>query len=83
MLGNFSCFCCHLLTFFENRLFQNILQSVKLLNSDQDPHSVYPDLSINYLQGSSADDKVAVEGLNKCLFKRSLISVTINYKKAI
>ena len=25
MLGNFSCFCCSLLTFFQNQLFQNIL----------------------------------------------------------
>ena len=25
MLGNFSCFCCRLLTFFQNKIFQNIL----------------------------------------------------------
>ena len=43
MLGNCSCFCCHLLTFFIitlfKKLFQEHYQSVSL-GPDQDQHSV-------------------------------------------
>ena len=28
MLGNFSCFCCRLLTFFQNKLFQKVLSGI-------------------------------------------------------
>ena len=47
MLGNFSCFCCCLLT-FQNQLFKKNLQehyeSVNGLGPDQDQPSVGPDL---------------------------------------
>ena len=42
MLGNFSCFCCCLLIFFQNKRFQEIFRennqsvTVKSLDPDQD-----------------------------------------------
>ena len=61
MLGNFSCFFCHLLTFFKNNFFQKNL-SGKLsvsnhLDPDRDRRFVVPDLGPNYLRRLSADDK--------------------------
>ena len=54
MLGNLSCFCCRLLTFFQNKLFKKKFfqehdQSVK--------HSVGPDLGPNCFQRLSTEDK--------------------------
>ena len=44
MLGNFSCFCCRLLTFFKKTLsenyFRNTIRVSISLNPDQDRHSV-------------------------------------------
>ena len=58
MLGNFSCFCCHLSTFFKinffKNSFRNIIRVSNALDSDQDQHS---DLGQNCLQWLSADDK--------------------------
>ena len=60
MLGNFSCFCCRLLTFFKNKFFKKFFQehyqSVSLV-PDQDRRSVGPDLGPYCLQRLSADDK--------------------------
>ena len=54
MLGNFSCFCRCLLTFFKinslKRFFQEHLRSVKQLGSRSGRHFVHPDLDPNYLQ---------------------------------
>ena len=53
MLGNFSCFCCHLLTFFKTNFLeknQKHFKSIKSLDQDQDRHSVCPDLGPNCLQ---------------------------------
>ena len=49
MLGNFSCFCCRLLTFFKNGLFQKNLSGTLIrvsncLDPDQDRQNVGPDL---------------------------------------
>ena len=48
MLGNFSCFCCRLLTFqiylFQKNYFRNTIRVSKMLDQDQDRHSVGPDL---------------------------------------
>ena len=68
MLGNFSCFCCRLPTFFFPKLtfqktsFRNTIRVPKKLEPDQDRHFhfVGPDLDSNCLQWFlSADDKVA------------------------
>ena len=62
MLGNFSCFCCHLPTFFINNFFQknyfrNTDRVSNGLDPDQDQHCVGPDLGPNYLQRLSAGDR--------------------------
>ena len=61
MLGNFSCFCCHLLTFFKinyfKEFFRNTVRVLNGLDPDQDRHYVSPDLCPNCLQKLSADDK--------------------------
>ena len=58
MLGNFSCFCCQLLSFSKNKLFQNIV-SGPLSDPDQDQCSdqcsVSPDLGLNSFKRLSAD----------------------------
>ena len=72
MLGNFSCFCCHLLTFFKinffKKNFQEYYQSIKYqriksLDPGQDPGQDQqffgPDLGPNYMQRLSADNIVA------------------------
>ena len=64
MLGNFSCFCCRLLTFFSKltfskNFFRNTIRVSNGLDPDQDRHSVGPDLSPNSLQRLSTDDKAA------------------------
>ena len=51
MMGNFSCFCCRLLTFFKIKRISNGL------DPDQDRRSVGPDLDPNCLQMLSADAK--------------------------
>ena len=56
MMGNCSCFCCHLLTFFRIIFFQKILpkNTVRVSNSldpDQDRRSFGPDLGPNCLKG--------------------------------
>ena len=62
MLGNFSCFCCRLQTFFKINFFINFFQehyqSVNGLYPDEDQHSFSPDLGPNCLQRLSAEDKV-------------------------
>ena len=57
MLGNFSCFCCHLPTFFKCNFLKNTIRVSNSLNPDQDQHFVSPDLGPNCLQRISADDK--------------------------
>ena len=64
MLGNYTCFCCCLQTFFFKikinrfeKFFQEHYQSVKMLDPDQDQLNVGPDLGPNCLQRLSADDK--------------------------
>ena len=61
MLGNFSCFCCRLLTFYKinflKKNFRNTFRVSNNLDPDQDRHSVGPDLDPNCLQRLSADDK--------------------------
>ena len=61
MLGNFSCFCSHLLTFskltFSQNSFRNTIRVSNSLDSEQDRHSVGPDLRPNCLQRLSVDDK--------------------------
>ena len=60
MLGNFSCFCCHLLTFFKSQLFKKILSDIRLSNSldtDQERKKIGPDLCPNCLQRLLADGK--------------------------
>ena len=61
VLSNFSCFCCRLLTFLKNQLFQkNYFRSTfsvsNGLDQDQDRHSVSLDLGPNCLQRLPADD---------------------------
>ena len=56
MLGNFTCFCCRLLTSFQNCLFQKMLSGTHAirvsndLGPDQDRHSVGPGLGPNCLE---------------------------------
>ena len=61
MLGNFSYFCYHLLTFFhfffQKNSFRNTIRVSNNLDLDQDRYSVGPDLGPNCLQRLSADDK--------------------------
>ena len=61
MLGNFSCFCCLLLTFFiSNFLKKSSMKTIRVSNGfgpDQDGHFVGPDPDHNCLQMLSADDK--------------------------
>ena len=57
MLSHFSCFCCCLLTFFQNkRFFQEQNQSVKQFGS-RSGHFVSPDLGPKSLQRLSVDNK--------------------------
>ena len=48
MLGNFSCFCCLLLTVFKinflKKSFRNTIRVTNSLGPDHDRHSVGPDL---------------------------------------
>ena len=48
MLGNFSCFCCRLLTFFKisfsKNSFRNTIRVSKGSDPNQDRHSFGPDL---------------------------------------
>ena len=37
MLGNFSCFCCHLPTFFINIFFQKIISGALIVSNGLDP----------------------------------------------
>ena len=67
MLGNFSCFCCGLLTFFKlnffNKIFSGTLPECQnSLDPDQDIYSVGPDLGPNCLQRLSGDDKSSLVG---------------------
>ena len=62
ILGNFSCFCCRLITLFHYELFsknsfKNKIRVSNELDPDQDRHSVSPDWDSNCLQRLSADDK--------------------------
>ena len=60
MLGNFSCFCCRLQTFFKinffKKSFRNTIRLSNGLDPDQDCHVISPDLGPNCLQRLSADD---------------------------
>ena len=62
MLGNFSCLCCRLLTFFKiffvKNDFRNTIRVLSGLDPDQDRCFVGPDLGPNCLQRLSADAKV-------------------------
>ena len=67
MLGNFSSFCCRLLTFFKitfsKNSFKNTISVSNALESDQDPHSVSSDLGPNCSQRLLADDqKLSLQG---------------------
>ena len=69
MLGNFSCFCCRLLTFFSKLIFKkNSFRSTigvsNGLDPDQDQLNISPDLGPNYLQRLSADDESLLERLD-------------------
>ena len=62
MLGNFSCFGCHLLLFFSEiffskKSFRTTLRVSNSLNPDQDRCFVGPHLGPNCSQMLSADDK--------------------------
>ena len=65
MLGNFSCFCCRLLTFFkiyqnlifQKKIFQEHYQCDRCVDPDQDQHFVWPDLGPYFLQRLAADNK--------------------------
>ena len=57
MLGNFSGFCCHLLTFSKNSS-RNTISVPNGLDTDQDRQNVGPDLGQNCLVRLSADEKV-------------------------
>ena len=61
MPANFSCFYCHLQTFFIihffKQSFQNTIRVSSSLDPDHDQHSVCPDLGPNCLHRLSADDK--------------------------
>ena len=63
MLGNFSCFCCHLLTFFFNsrNSFRNTIRVLNGLDKDQNRCSqlLSSNLGPNCLKRLSPDDKVA------------------------
>ena len=63
MLGNFSCFCCCLLTFFKitfsKNSFKNIIRVSNGLDPDQDRYYVSPDLDPNCLQSYQQMTKVA------------------------
>ena len=58
MLGNFSCLCCCLLTFFKINFFKNSFRNINRvsysLDRDQDLRSVGPDLGPKCLQRLSA-----------------------------
>ena len=61
MLGNFSCFCCHLLIFFKINLsknsFRNTIRVLNCLDPDQERCFVSTYLGPNCLQRLSADGK--------------------------
>ena len=50
MLGNISCLCCPLLTFFKMNFFEKLFQKISL-DPDQDGQSVGPDLGPNCFEG--------------------------------
>ena len=60
-LGNFSCFCCLMLTFLKlsisNTYFRNAISVLNSLDPDQGQHSVCPDVRPNCLKRLSGDDK--------------------------
>ena len=56
MLGNFSCFCCHLQTSLKN-YFKNTIRVSNSLEPDQARYSVWPDQGPNWLQRLSVDEK--------------------------
>ena len=64
MLGNFSCFCYRLLTFFKINLkkFSDTIRLSNSLDPDQDQRSVCPDLGPDCFQRLSADEKVPKQG---------------------
>ena len=56
ILGNFSCFCCRLLTqLFQKNSFRNTISVSKSFDLTE------PDLGQNCLQRISADDKLPLE----------------------
>ena len=61
ILGNFSCFCCRLLTLFKidlfEKFFRNTIRVSNGFDSDQGRHSASPDLCPNCLQRLSTDGK--------------------------
>ena len=85
MLGNFSCFCCCLLSFskstFSKNSFRNTLTVSNGLDPDQDQHSVEHDLEPNCLQKLSAEDKVASSMVRVKITLLSHLSMSL-YRKA-
>ena len=61
MLGNFSCFCCHLLTFSKIKVFKksfrNTIRVSNRLDPDRAQQNVGPDLGPICLQRLSEDNK--------------------------
>ena len=60
MMGNFSCVCCRLLTFFKinfkKKSFTSTIRLSNGLDPDEERPSVGPDLGPNCLQRISEDD---------------------------
>ena len=63
MLGNFSCFCCQLLTFSKLTIskisFRNTIRVSNRLDQDQDRHNFGPDLGPIVSKGYQQMTKVA------------------------
>ena len=81
MLGNFSCLCCHLPTFFkinffEKKSFRNTIIVSNILDPDQDRHSVGPNLGPNCLQMLSIRRQVTAreESLHNTAHRQASIS---------
>ena len=74
MLGKFSFFCCHWLTYFKINFssFRNTIRASNSLDPDQARHSVGPDLGTNYLHGLSTDNKRCHSQI-KSLFKKCCV----------
>ena len=73
MLGNFSCFQCHLLTFSKENLSGNTFRVLNSLELDQDQCCVGPDLGPPVCKGNQQMTKVASNKEKvKCSLEASL-----------